>query len=51
MNDHTEEMTWEKPTLPAPPSGWAVSTDPNGYVYYENVSTGETHWDHPHDQC
>lgn len=50
VNDHTEETTWEKPTLPAPPSGWAVSADPNGNVYYANVSTGESHWDHPHDQ-
>ena len=48
-NDHTNETTWEKPTLPAPPAGWLVRPHADHGQYYKNIGTGEKTWVHPHD--
>jgi hypothetical protein len=49
-NTHTQETTWEKPVLPAPPPGWRVRPHEEHGQYYQNIDTDETSWVHPHDQ-
>jgi hypothetical protein len=49
-NDYTGEKVWEKPTLPAPPVGWTVHAHDENGEYYHNITTGETLWEHPHDE-
>jgi hypothetical protein len=48
-NEHTKEVVWQRPTLPATPApaGWTVHVHSDGNVYYANVSTGKTSWTLP----
>ena len=48
-NEHTNSVTWEKPTLPAPPAGWKVRPHAEQGQYYIHIASSKTQFQHPHD--
>ena len=47
VNVHTQEITRETPSLPAPPAGWTVHPHAEHGQYYHNEVTGEAVWSYP----
>ena len=51
VNDHTQETTWDAPSLPAPPPGWKVLPHAEHGEYYIDIASKKTQFHHPHDDA